>query len=66
MHCFVLSECNIRSGLTDVTAMYVYIYKDSEIELDGDLLNTQRYKVGIKGKGEQPRERSIAVPYMLV
>ena len=30
------------------------------------LLNTQRYKVHIKGKVEQSRERSSALPYTLV
>ena len=29
------------------------------------LLNTQYYKVHIKGKVEQPRERSSALPYIL-
>ena len=30
------------------------------------ILNTQDYKVRIKGKGEQSRERSIALPYTSV
>ena len=30
--------------------------------LDAALLNTQYYKVGIKGKVEQPREWSCALP----
>ena len=34
--------------------------------LDATLLNTQRYKVRIKGKVEQSRERSSALPYTLV
>ena len=34
--------------------------------LDASLLNTQHYKVGIKGKVEQSRERSNALPYTLV
>ena len=34
--------------------------------LDGALLNTQHYEVQIKGKVEQPRERSSAIPYTLV
>ena len=34
--------------------------------LDISLLNTQQYKVGIKGKVEQPRERSSAIPYTSV
>ena len=33
--------------------------------LDTSLLNTQQYKVRIKGKVEQPRERSSAIPYTL-
>ena len=40
--------------------------KDSKMVLDATLLNTQHYKVRIKGKVEQPRERSSAVPYTLV
>ena len=31
--------------------------------LDASLLNTQQYKVWIKGKVEQCRERSSALPY---
>ena len=31
--------------------------------LDAALLNTQHYKVGIKGEEEQSRERSSALPY---
>ena len=31
--------------------------------LDTSLLNTQQYKVRIKGKVEQFRERSIVLPY---
>ena len=34
--------------------------------LDASLLNTQHYKVRIKGKVEQPREKSSALPYTLV
>ena len=34
--------------------------------LDAALLNTQHYKVGIKGKVEESRERSSALPYTLV
>ena len=34
--------------------------------LDTSLLNTQQYKVCIKGKVEQSRERSSALPYTLV
>ena len=31
---------------------------------DASLLNTQQYKVGIKGKMEQSGERSIAPPHL--
>ena len=34
--------------------------------LDAALLNTQHYKVGIKGKVEQSRERSNILPYTSV
>ena len=34
--------------------------------LDATLLNTQYYKVRIKGKVEQSKERSSAFPYALV
>ena len=34
--------------------------------LDASLLNTQYYKVRIKGKVEQSRERSSTLPYILV
>ena len=34
--------------------------------LDAFLLNTQRYKVSIKGKVEQPRGKSSALSYTLV
>ena len=34
--------------------------------LDATLLNTQHYKVRIKGKVEQFREKSSTLPYILV
>ena len=34
--------------------------------LDASLLNTQHYKVRIKGKVEQSREKSSALPYTSV
>ena len=39
------------------------IRKTKTMVLDTSLLNTQRYKVRIKGKVEQSRERSSALPY---
>ena len=42
------------------------IPKTLKMVLDASLLNTQQYKVWIKGKVEQSRERSSALPYSLV
>ena len=39
------------------------IPKTFKMVLDTALLNTQQYKVRIKGKVEQSRERSSALPY---
>ena len=39
------------------------ISKTQKMVLDASLLNTQQYKVGIKGKVEQSKERSSAFPY---
>ena len=40
--------------------------KTQKMVLDAALLNTQHYKVQIKGKVEQSQERSHALPYILV
>ena len=42
------------------------IPKTLKMLLDTSLLNTQQYKVRIKGKVEQLRERSSTLPYTLV
>ena len=42
------------------------IPKTLKMVLDTSLLNTQQYKVHIKGKVEQSRERSSALPYTSV
>ena len=42
------------------------IPKTQKMVLDASLLNTQHYKVWIKGKVEQSKERSSALPYALV
>ena len=42
------------------------IPKTLKMVLDTCLLNTQRYKVRIKGKVGQSRERSSAIPYTSV
>ena len=42
------------------------IPKTQKMVLDATLFNTQLYKVRIRGKVEQSRERSSALPYTLV
>ena len=42
------------------------IPKTQKMVLDASFLNTQSYKVRIKGKVEQSSERSSALPYTLV
>ena len=42
------------------------IPKTLKMVLDTSLLNTQQYKVHIKGKVEQSREKSSALPYTSV
>ena len=42
------------------------ILKTQKMVLDASLLNTQHYKVRIKGKVEQSKERSSALPHTLV
>ena len=42
------------------------IPKIQKMVLDAALLNTQHYKAWIKGKGEQSREMSSALPYTSV
>ena len=42
------------------------IPKTFKMVLDTSLLNTQQYKVHIKGKVEQSKERSSTLPYTLV
>ena len=42
------------------------IPKTLKMVLDTSLLNSQQYKVRIKGKVERSRERSSALPYTLV
>ena len=44
----------------------VVIPKTLKMVLDTSLLNTQHYKVRIKGKMEQSMERSSAFPYTSV
>ena len=55
------------NGLGDLGSIPVCIIpKTLKMVLDTSLLNTQQYKVRIKGKVEQSKERSRALPYTLV
>ena len=61
----ILIIITVQSSIGDISQCLVYT-KDSKMVLDASLLNTQHYKVWIKGKVEQSRERSHAFPYTLV
>ena len=55
------------NGLGDLGSILgSVIPKTLKIVLDTSLLNTQHYKVHIKGKVEQSRETSSALPYTSV
>ena len=55
------------NGLGDQGSLPCWVIpKTKEMVLDAALLNTQHYNVRIKGKVEQSREWSSALPYTLV
>ena len=55
------------NGLGDLRSIPICVFlKTLKMVLDTSLLSTQQYKVRIKGKVEQPRERSSALPYTSV
>ena len=55
------------NGLGDLGSIPGCIIPETlKMVLDTALLNTQQYKVYIKGKVEQSRERSSALPYTSV
>ena len=53
-------------GLFEINVTCHVIPKTLKMVFDTSLLNTQQYKVHIKGKMKQSRERSRALPYILV
>ena len=53
------------TGNWDSVPVRVIPNKDSRMVLDAALLNTQHYKVKIKGKVEQSKKRSSALPYVV-
>ena len=55
------------NGLGDLSSIPGRVIpKTLKMVFDTALLNTQQYKVRIKGKVEKSRERSSALPYILV
>ena len=55
------------NGLGDLGSIPGRVIRETlKIALDTSLLNTQQYKVRIKGKMEQSRERSSTLPYTSV
>ena len=62
-----LVERVFANGLEDLGSIPGHVIpKTLKMVLDTSLLNTQQYKVHIKGKVEQSREKSSALPYTLV
>ena len=59
------SECSPMAGRPGFNSRSSHT-KDSKVVLAAALLNTQHYKVRIKGKVEQFREKSSALPYTSV
>ena len=53
-------------GPGDLGSIPGQVMPKTQMVLDATLLNIQHYKVRIKGKVEQSRERSSALPYTLV
>ena len=55
------------NGLGDLGSIPGWVIpKTLKMVLDTSLLKTQQYKVGIKGKVEQSRERSSVLPFTSV
>ena len=55
------------NGPGDMGSMPGRVIPDTfKMVFDASLLNTQQYKVRIKGKMEQSREKSKAIPYTSV
>ena len=59
-------ECSLMVRETEVQSQFESDQKLFKMVLDTSLLNTQQYKVRIKGKVEQSRERSSSLPYTSV
>ena len=67
LHVYELLHLVFASGPGDLgSVLGRVIPKTQKMVLDATLLNTQHYKVRIKGKVEQSREWSSALPYTLL
>ena len=65
--CFQTLNFNFANSLGDLGSIPGCVKpKTLKMVLDTSLLNTQQYKVCIKGKGKQFREKSSALPYTSV
>ena len=56
----------VSQAIDEHSTHLTIISNTEKMVLDISLLNTQHYKVRIKGKMEQSRERSSALPYISV
>ena len=66
-YCIGLMGRSFANGLRDQGSIPGRVIpKTQKEELDVSLLNTQHYKVRIKGKVEQPKEKSSALLYTSV
>ena len=54
------------NGPGDLDSIPGRILSKKKMVLDASLLNTQHYKVWIKGNVEESRERNSTLPYTLV
>ena len=59
-------ECSPMARESGVQSQVESYQRLKKMVLDTSLLNTQQYKVRVKGKVEQSRERSSALPYTSV
>ena len=59
-------ETGVQSQVKSYQRLKKKKKKKKKKVLDVSLLNTQYYKVGIKGKVEKSREKSSALPFTLV
>ena len=63
----IINNRSIANGPRDLCSIPGHVIpKNLKMVFDTFLLNTQQYKVRIKGKAEESRERSSVLSYILV